>query len=369
MLSGKKFYDTKDAGTKVFIVSYLNQPLFYSSMLMKDLMVGLAIGDAFGAGVEFQSREIIKEKVDFTEFVNLRGSIQVPSTSSATIETFINGFHPWEYTDDTEMTIGVVKALLSQEEFTPDLLVKFWVNEYNEDKERKGYGRNGHGSMRWVYSGEKNINELRAFQRGRDFPGNAPPMRAVPLGLIAEDLINVYSIINADATHPHPKARVASIIVARAAHYLLREDGGSENIIGYCKSHILGLDSDTEDLLDKVDKLPAPDKLQEYHYSVLCGPQPIVSPRFLSGINGLPSDSMLTGGSVLYVLKYSRDAMDGLRNSIYMGGDVDSLASICTGILAGKHGLDSIPNFMIANVEGREKLEALAIKFEQYTQQ
>jgi len=334
---------------------------------MKDLMLGIAIGDAYGAGVEFQSRETIRATVDFTKFVNLRGSIPVPSGSSATIETFTKDFHPWEYTDDTEMTIGVVEALLSGEEFTPDLLVKFWAKEYNSDKERKGYGRNGHGSMRWVYSGEKSIEEVRDFQRGRDFPGNAPPMRAVPIGFVEDDLINRYAIINADATHPHPKARAASIIVARAAQYLLCKDGDPNELVGYCKNHIIGIDEDTEALLDEVDKLPAPNELQTEHYTVLCGPQPIVKPRFLPGINGLPSDSMLTAGSVLYVLKHSKDAMDALRTSVYMGGDVDSLASICTGILAGKNGLDSIPQFMIENVEGKEKLEALATKFEHYT--
>jgi len=43
-----------------------------------------------------------------------------------------------------------------------------------------------------------------------------------------------------------------------------------------------------------------------------------------------------------------------------MGGDVDSLAAIITGILAGKYGLQSLPKFMIDNVEGKEKLECLA---------
>jgi ADP-ribosylglycohydrolase len=34
--------------------------------------------------------------------------------------------------------------------------------------------------------------------------------------------------------------------------------------------------------------------------------------------------------------------MEALKKSIYLGGDVDSVASITTGIIAGKAGLDSL---------------------------
>ena len=126
---------------------------------------------------------------------------------------------------------------------------------------------------------------------------------------------------------------------------------------------IKGIEKETENLLDTIDQLPSPEQLDESHYEFLCGPQPL--PNF-SGVYGLPADSMRTGASVLYVLKHSSDAMSGLRNSIYIGGDVDSLASICTGILGGRHGLKTLPNFMIKNVEGKEKLENLAMEFEKF---
>ena len=46
--------------------------------------------------------------------------------------------------------------------------------------------------------------------------------------------------------------------------------------------------------------------------------------------------------------------------AILLGGDVDSIASVCTGILAGRYGLNSLPQFMIDKVEGKDKLEKLA---------
>lgn len=63
-----------------------------------------------------------------------------------------------------------------------DVLLAYWHNEYERGKEKYGFGRQGHGSIKGFFSGEKTIEEIRSFQRGRDYPGNAPPMRAVPLG-------------------------------------------------------------------------------------------------------------------------------------------------------------------------------------------
>lgn len=319
-------------------------------MKIKEVLWGIAIGDAFGAGIEFQDRDWIRANVDFSKFVNMR---DVPGEN----------YQPWEYTDDTEMSIGLINTLLSGKDFSEDLLVEYWIKEYEADKAAKGYGRSGHGSMRWVYGGEKSIEEIREFQKHREFPGNAPPMRAIPLGFLPENLIDQYAIINADATHPHPKARAASVIVARATYYTLVQKGDLKNIISYCMPFIEQVDKVTAGLLAQVNQLASPEELDEQGFELLCGPQPLAWKR---PIIGLGSDSMRTGLCVLYILKHANNAMEGFKNAIYMGGDVDSLASICLGILAGKFGLDSVPAFMLENVEGKDKLESLAGDFEEY---
>lgn len=45
--------------------------------MIKEVLIGTAIGDAFGAGVEFQDRNWIREHVDFSRFVNARGQIEI----------------------------------------------------------------------------------------------------------------------------------------------------------------------------------------------------------------------------------------------------------------------------------------------------
>ena len=270
-------------------------------MNIENLLLGTAIGDAFGAGVEFQDRDWIRYNIDFTKFVNARPTIKVPKEK---LIYFTENYHPWDYTDDTEMTIGVIKALISNQKMSEDLLVQFWEKEYQEGKQKKGFGRNGHGSMSWFYSGKMTIEEVRAFQRPRPNPGNAPAMRAVPFGFLEENLINEFAAINADATHPNIKAIQSSQIIARAAEFLLVKNENKQNLILYCLDKI-NLNEDYISYLKQVHQLPNYESLEEKHFKILCGNQPIEAPYFLEGINGLPSDSKFTAGAVLYILKLS----------------------------------------------------------------
>lgn len=331
-------------------------------MQFSDVLLGFAIGDAFGAGIEFQDRHWIRENIDFTKFVNVRDVLDKKLDSNL----FTKNYREWHYSDDTEMTIGTIKALISGEPCTPDLLVKYWSLEYHLGISENGFGRNGHGSMGWFFEGQKSMAEIRDFQRNRDYPGNAPPMRAVPLGFLPSAVINEYATMNADATHPHPKAQAASILVARATAFLLLQKGEAQNLVAYCSEQVKGIDQETSELLLKIDWLPPPSELSDTDFEVLCGKQPIEAPRFLPGICGLPSDALLTGGAVLYILKHAKSAFEGLKHAIYLGGDVDTVASICCGILSGLYGLQSLPTFMLEKVEGKAYLTTVANDFQKY---
>lgn len=323
----------------------------------ENIFLGIAIGDAYGAGLEFQDRNWIRAHVDFTKFINKRTDIQVPEKSVFTID-----YKEWDYTDDTEMSIAVAKALMSGQPVTEDLFVRYFTDEYLLGFQTKGYKRNGHGSIRLVYNGEKNIEEIKDFQRNKTYPGNAPPMRAIPIGFVKEELINEYATLNATSTHPHPKAVDASILVARAARGLLVEGIGQDELIAYCLPYIT--DEETIRALEAADKLHGPDLLEGKDFEVLCGPQPLQKKEFIEGLYGLSSNAMYTAVAALYFIKHSRSAFEGLKHSINLGGDVDSLASIVTGILAGKYGIDDLPAYMLQNVEGVPYLKEIANAFE-----
>ncbi|MEO1713901.1 MAG: ADP-ribosylglycohydrolase family protein, partial [Bacteroidota bacterium] len=292
-------------------------------MNIQEILLGIAIGDAYGAGLEFQDRDWIRKHVDFSRFVNARSSIQVPTHK---LKDFTENYHPWDYTDDTEMTIGVIKALIAKAPFNQDLLVEKWKEEYQRGIQAKGFGRNGHGSMRWYYSGQMTIEEIRDFQRNRPNPGNAPAMRAVPVGLLPEEFIDAYARINAEATHPNVSAILSSQYIARSVEFLIGKRGAQGDLIRYCLEKV-SLNEEYRSYLSRVDQLGSYEDLRASDLEILCGPQPIEEPYFLPGIKGVPSDAKYTTGSVLYLLKNSLDAMDALKKSIGLGGDVDSLAS------------------------------------------
>jgi ADP-ribosylglycohydrolase len=326
---------------------------------ISDVFLGIAIGDAYGAGLEFQDRYWIRNNIDFSCFINKRTDINIPEKDLYKIN-----YKEWDYTDDTEMTIAVTKAILSDKPFTNELLVNSFIKEYQLGYEEKGYYRNGHGAMRWVFNGEKEIEEIRLFQKDRKYPGNAPPMRAVPIGFLSEDKLREYATINATCTHPHPKAIDSSLLIAYATKFLLCDDISPDLLIKKC----LAVVSDTETLyyLQKADTLPPPSLLKEEDYTILCGEQPLPPKSYASGINGLPSNAMFTAISALYILKHSSTAFDALKHSIYLGGDVDSLASICVGIASGLYGIKSIPDYMLDSVEGKNYIESVAIEFDHY---
>lgn len=308
---------------------------------------GVAIGDAFGIGVEFKSRFWIRENVHFDRFINLwKGGD--------------NNILPGTYSDDTEHTFGVIEALLSDKPFSTDLLLATFKNEYETDKSKKGYPRDGHGSIEGWYLGEKTIVEVRQAQKEREDPGNAPVMRSVPLAFIAQNNIYNYSVINADATHPNDTGRKATFLTVLTAWYFLRDNGVSEGLIPFLFSHLE--DKSIKEMLEKIDALPAPSELTEENYVALHGIQPLPYISWDTNIYGLPCAAMKTALNVVYVLKHSKTAFEALQNSINMGGDVDSLAAVCTGIAAGRYGLESLPNFLVEQTEGLARMETLGGK-------
>jgi ADP-ribosylglycohydrolase len=321
-----------------------------------DMILGIAIGDAFGAGLEFQDRHWIRQHVDFTRFINKRSDINTTKK-----EVFLIDYHEWDYTDDTEMSIAICKAIMSGKELSEELLIAFFLEEYNYSFKKNGYKRNGHGAIRTYYQGTSTIDEIKDFQRNRDYPGNAPPMRAIPIGFYNESEIEHLATMNANCTHPHPKAIASSIAIARAAHGLLCKSISQEEIIDYVLPFIS--DDETQFLLNAANKLPRPDQLKEDDYLVLCGKQPIEHKELMGGMYGLPGNAMYTAVSALYFIKHSKDAFEGLRYSIQLGGDVDSLAAIVVGVLSAKYGIESLPQFMLNSVEDKPYLESLGQAF------
>jgi len=369
---------------------------FFGRTRIRHMIAGTAIGDAFGAGIEFRDSGWIRDRrnVDFSRYVNRRLGLSA------------RNFFPGMYTDDTEMTVGCMNALLEYssnlDRLTGDELVRHWTLEYAASRTHYlwtrlnwllfGVGRCGHGSMEAYYKGKKTLEEIRKGQAGRKFPGNAGPMRCLPFAFVRSPEIRRALVVeNANATHPHPKERAACFAVVEAAVFLLREGASFREVL----SHVIALleaqqslaefrEEETLEYLKAVDRLPdyhreggAEGQLFDFDLETLCGPQPIawISQLVGSPVRGLDSSAMHTAGCVLYLIKWTRGSFDLLRASVSIGGDVDSVASIGLGLLGLARGLEiaesvsearvtgGIPKWVLKDLEAFEKLMRIADRF------
>ena len=325
-----------------------------SSNVIVRMMIGDAIGDAFGFGIEMQDAHWIRKAIKrFDQWPDN------PVLDPRHRENNVRGF----YSDDAEMTVGLMKGLVKKGiGIDKDEMLEAWREEFDLAKERpppaiKGRERQGHGSAKYVWNGKSTIDEVRRRQAEREDPGNAPPMRALPVAWIKNKADRErLSIANADTTHPHPKARATGYLMAHATRFLAIQRGQAKDVIS---NAITALQRSSLYEPKTLAHLKAIDALPDYHeygdrfcdmpsniHELLCGPQP--NPHMLhlaagadgkKKMEGLGSDAMRTLACVLYILKYQTGPLDALTASIDLGGDVDSVAALVLGAIAATDGL------------------------------
>merc|ERR1711957_860931 len=90
-------------------------------------------------------------------------------------------FLPGMYTDDLEMTLGLIHALMDPKlEGAPSMddMLRHWTDEYFKGQNHylitrfwglAGIGRNGHGGIAFVYSGAQKIEDMRSRISGMKY--------------------------------------------------------------------------------------------------------------------------------------------------------------------------------------------------------
>lgn len=90
------------------------------------------------------SREWICKNVDFTKYINQRAAVKQSMSVNYTVGL---------YTDDTEMTVAAIHALLSHKPLTEQTLIEFFKAEFDKAKNWLGVLRQGHGSIKSYFLG------------------------------------------------------------------------------------------------------------------------------------------------------------------------------------------------------------------------
>ena len=168
-------------------------------------LIGCAVGDALGAPLEGRPRERIATMSGLTDGYR-------PFRHKKEVE-----FPPGQYTDDTQLTLAIVKSLLNCGRVDPaDIaaeFVKLW-----ESNEIVGAGAVAHRAVGRLMEGIRWQDAAAAD----DPPWNGAAMRIAPVGLwhyddadqLARD-VELASFV----THRHPLAVDGAIAVATAVAY------------------------------------------------------------------------------------------------------------------------------------------------------
>ncbi len=281
----------------------------------QNMLVGIGIGDAFGAGYEMKSRADILKHFNFNRYSRKNESKK------------------GKYTDDTQMSIAVIELLLSKDKFTKENLAQKFVEVYHRDP-HSGYST----ATKKALSDSINGKDFLKKVNGNSIR-NGACMRSAPIGLLPniQDVIK-YSTINAESTHNTPKGITSSVCISAASHYFYYNLGKPEKIFDFCIDVCKGLDKESLEYFDEVKNM------KYFDPKILFGKD---NEKF-----GVPCDGMKTAGAVLYLLsKFSESSTQTLKESILLGGDVDSVASIALGIVAINQGLKVIPTSLLYGLE------------------
>ncbi|UZR93471.1 ADP-ribosylglycohydrolase family protein [Chondrinema litorale] len=265
-----------------------------------------AIGDAYGAGFEFAERAVIEK------FNHLERYIQHPKHTDIYKK----------YTDDTQMSIALVELMIEGSEWTPLNIANKFVECFKRDP-RKGYATRFYNFLLEIDNGQNLLNKIvNKSER------NGAAMRAYPVGLY-KNLNDVITKAEAQAviTHATDKAIISAQAIAVISHYFIYQ---------------LGEVSELHNFLN--DTLSFEWK-----------------GKWTSKVD---IDAYQTVEAVLQILLNGKNLSQMLIDSVNLGGDVDTVASLVLAIAStSDYYQNDLPNFLYEDLEnetyGRDYIQKL----------
>ena len=183
------------------------------------MLVELAIGDAYGAGFEYAADWIVRKHN------NLAAYVQHPR----------HGIRPGCYTDDTQMSLAVAEAIMSDEPWTPELLAEHFVSAFKRDP-REGYAGSFYAFLNEIKDGPEFLARIRP-----DSDKSGAAMRACPIGVyrpLAEVIRRC--TIQARLTHNTQDGINAAVAAALMTHYFIYRLGPKVDLGTFLAIHVSG---------------------------------------------------------------------------------------------------------------------------------
>ncbi|MGP3990627.1 ADP-ribosylglycohydrolase family protein [Streptomyces sp. 3N207] len=324
---------------------------------VRGCLLGGAIGDALGAGVEFDSLAAIREKwgpqgvTDYVPVYGRRGAV----------------------TDDTQMTLftvdGLIRAHVRRDTgaWHPPTDVhaayRRWAatqRDWGPDERRADDG--WLARQEWLYArrapGNACLSGLAEPRMGTleqpknaDSKGCGTVMRSAPFGLLVgwePGLVFQLAVECAAQTHGHPTGYLAAGAFAAIVHTLARGDD---------------LDTAVQRALVHLAARPDHQETTEALKRALGAVrQGMPSPERVAALGeGWTAEEALSIG--VYCALVAEDVRHGLLLAVNHSGDSDSTGSICGNLLGAMHGETSLPPGWVTELEGRATILELADDF------
>ena len=277
----------------------------------KDMMLGIAVGDAFGAGYEGMTPEQIGRCYYALNFTGNPGRGDLKSQSR---------HEPGRYTDDTQQSLGIAELLSSPKPFVREEVTNALIHAYKRDP-RWGYSSTTRKALEKAIDGQNLLN-ISEFSEG-----NGAAMRSVPLGALEtpQDVVR-WARVNADATHHSNEAFLSSAIVGLASFYFFHEIGEPSKVGEFCFDVV---DSGSKECKGTFPEMKGDSLPFEYVKSV-----------FSEG--GVPPNGLVTARTVISLLEWKGHDPAWLRSdAVLLGGDTDTVCSIALGIAASRYGVEN----------------------------
>jgi len=302
-------------------------------------IVGCAVGDALGAPFE----SIGANKLFQDEPLHYRP---------------FQGYPPGQYTDDTQMTLAIVRAILRDDGINGKTITEEFAELWRSG-EIVGPGLSCSDAI-WRYIRGEAPWHRCGTERGR--AGNGTAMRASPVGLwdydTTEKIAHDAALISI-MTHTDQRAIAGAVAIACAVAYLVtRDELVPADFVEQVSKAVAGQSAEFARAIDKLPGLLDADERDAVPVIInegwaghdpSLGVTPFVIPTVLA--------------SLYAFLRYPRDFASAVKTVINMGGDVDSTASITGAISGAFNGIDAIPKQLRDELKDSGSIQGLAAEF------
>lgn len=307
-----------------------------TGLIFKDILFGVATGDALGVPFEFKSRKSlsIAPAVDMMGY----GTHDVP---------------PGTWSDDSSLTFCLAEALLG--DFNPDLVAAYFIKWLREGfwTPRGKVFDIGITTRNAIYRLESGVRSELAGGIDESENGNGSIMRILPLiaFIVNRDINERFQIIKAvsSITHAHIRSVIACFYYLEYAGLLLKtkDKFNAYSIVQQIVPQFLQWKDIEEKEIDLFKRL------------------------LKSDISAIPEEKIQSSGYVLHTLEASMWCLlstsnykDAVLKAVNLGDDTDTTAAVTGGLAGILYGFDSIPKNWVERLARKNDIENLALRLE-----